>query len=59
MNNQNMNNFMPSGMMNNQAFYNGGDEQNNNVMDEKQFLESIRTGPQGGVPIKNLKSALN
>jgi hypothetical protein len=44
-------------MMNNQAFYDGGDNGGDNIMmDEQKFKESLNTGPRGGTPIRNLKS---
>jgi hypothetical protein len=55
MNNQNMNNFM-SGMMNNQAFFNGGDQQDNPLFDDKKFQDSLNTGPRGGTSIQSLKT---
>jgi hypothetical protein len=55
MNNQNINNFM-SGMMNNQAFFNGGDQQDNPLFDDKKFQDSLNTGPRGGTSIQSLKT---
>lgn len=58
MNNQNMNNFM-NGMMNNQAFFNGGDQQDSPLFDDKKFQDSLNTGPRGGTSIQNLKGGGN